>query len=67
MKVANFLPKNKIFLRKFALHTMLLLEQRFYCSGFFGLAKHCEEGIVNPMLTEQGKAKVEKTHKKTLG
>jgi len=46
---------------------MLLLEQRFYCSGFFGLAKHCKGGIVDPMLTEQGKAKVEKTHKKTLG
>ncbi len=46
---------------------MLFLEQRFYCSGFFGLAKHCKGGIVDPMLTEQGKAKVEKTHKKTLG
>jgi len=45
---------------------MLLLEQRFNCSGFFGLAKLCEGGIVDPMLTEQGKAKVEKTHKKTL-
>jgi len=46
---------------------MLLLEHRFYCSGFFDLAKYCEESIVNPMLTEQGKAKLEKTHKKTLG
>jgi len=46
---------------------MLLLEQRFYCSGFFGLAKHYEGGIVDPMLTEQCKAKAEKTHKKTLG
>jgi len=45
---------------------MLLLEQRFYCSGFFGLAKHCEGGMVNPMLTEQGKAKMEKTRNKTL-
>jgi hypothetical protein len=45
---------------------MLLLEQRCYCSGFFGLAKHCEGSIVVPMLTEQGKTKVEKTHKKTL-
>jgi hypothetical protein len=46
---------------------MLLLERRFYCSGFFGLDKHCEGGIAVPMLTEQGKAKLEKTHKKTLG
>ena len=46
---------------------MLLLEQRFYCSGFFGLVKLCEGSIVDPMLTEQSKAKVEKTHKKTLG
>jgi hypothetical protein len=46
---------------------MLLLEQRFCCSGFFGLAKHCEGGIVDPMGTSQGNAKVEKTHKKTLG
>jgi len=23
---------------------MLLLEQRFHCSGFFGLAKLCEAG-----------------------
>jgi len=23
---------------------MLLLEQRFYCSGFFGLVKLCEAG-----------------------
>ncbi|GEM_PF-2558243 len=46
---------------------MLLLEQQFNCSGFFDLAKHCEGGIVGPMLTEQGKAKMEKTHKKTLG
>jgi len=67
MKVANFLPKNRIFLRKFAPYTMLLLEQRIYCSGFFDLAKHCEGGIAVPMLTEQGKAKLEKTHKKTLG
>jgi len=48
------------------INTMLLLEQRCYCSWFFGLAKHCEGGIANPMLTEQGKAKVEKTHNKTL-
>jgi hypothetical protein len=46
---------------------MLLLEQQFYCSGFFGLAKLCEAGIVDPMPIEQNKAKVEKTHKKTLG
>jgi hypothetical protein len=46
---------------------MLLLEQRFYCSGFFGLTKHCEGSIVDPMGTLQGAAKVEKTHKKTLG
>jgi len=46
---------------------VLLLEKRFYCGGFFGLAKHCEGSIVDPTLTEQGKAKAEKTHKKTLG
>jgi len=46
---------------------MLLLEQRFCCSGFFGLIKLREGSIANPMLTEQGNAKVEKTHKKTLG
>jgi hypothetical protein len=45
----------------------LLLKQQIYCSGFFGLAKYCEGGIVEPMLTEQGKAKAEKTRKKTLG
>jgi len=46
---------------------MLLLEQRFNCSGFFSLAKLREGGIAAPMLTEQSKAKVEKTHKKMLG
>jgi len=46
---------------------MLFLEQRFYYSGFFGLAKYCEGGIASPMLTEQDKAKMEKTHKKTPG
>jgi len=29
---------------------MLLLEQRFYCSGFFDLAKLREGGIVNPIV-----------------
>jgi len=28
-------------------NTMLLLERRFYCSGFFGLAKYCEAGCWN--------------------
>jgi hypothetical protein len=46
---------------------MLFLEQRFYCSGFFGLLKLREGSIANPMLTEQYKAKMEKAHKKTLG
>jgi len=31
---------------------MLLLEQRFYCSGFFGLVKLREGSMVDPMLTE---------------
>jgi len=35
---------------------MLLLEQRFYCSGFFGLVKLCEGSIVTPMLTEQSQS-----------
>ena len=44
---------------------MLLLERDFI-AVVFGLAKLREAGIADPMVPNV-KAKVEKTHKKTLG